>query len=301
MCPRCLSDKKLIKRGFYTRPSDGRRFQRLKCPGCGRSCSEQVFGFEYRLRKRENLQRIYRLLCRGMSQRAVAEEFSLHRDAIARRIRRFGRCCEENLSAYRKERTRVLKLQVDELISFEHTKCKPLTVPIAVEKETRRILSLRVGRIPASGHLAEISRRKYGFRRSERQKVLGEVFKELEACVDKRALIESDEAKEYPLFVRRHFPAATHKAYKGRRAITSGLGELKKGGFDPLFSLNHSYAMFRDNLKRLSRRTWATTKDPRMLEHMLYMYAWFHNLRLDRKKEKSRKPVRLISISALSN
>ncbi len=301
MCPLCRSKVKAVKRGYYLRPSDNKRFQRFQCKACKKTFSEQLFGIEYRLRRRENLQRIYRVLCRGMSQRAVAEEFSMHRDAIATRIVRFGRCSRSNLEYYRENREKVKEVQFDELITFEHTKCKPLTVPIAVENGSRKILALKVGKIPASGHLAEISRKRYGHRKSERSRVLNELIQDLKICALNRAHFTSDEAIEYPPLILKHFPEATHATFKGRRAVIAGLGELKKGGYDPLFSLNHTYAMFRDNLKRLSRRTWATTKDPAKLELMLYMYAWFHNLRLDRKKEQKRTPVCLTSISHLHN
>ena len=65
-----------------------------------------------------------------------------------------------------------------------------------------------------------------------------------------------------------------------------GLGELKKTAFDPIFTLNHTYAMFRDNLKTLSRRTWATAKRKDRLFFLLNIYAWFHNLWLDRDQIK---------------
>ena len=65
-----------------------------------------------------------------------------------------------------------------------------------------------------------------------------------------------------------------------------GLGELKKTRFDPIFTLNHTYAMVRDNLKTLSRRTWATAKKKERLLLLLNMYAWFHNLWLERKMFK---------------
>lgn len=38
--------------------------------------------------------------------------------------------------------------------------------------------------------------------------------------------------------------------------------------------------MSRDNLKRLSRRTWCT-KSIVPLKQMVAMYAWFHNKKLD--------------------
>jgi len=173
---------------------------------------------------------------------------------------------------------------VDEMESFEHTKCKPLTIPIAVEKKTRKILSLAVAPIAAKGHLAEISRKKYGPRPCGRRRALEAVFRELKTCCEPAVLIESDQSHHYPPQIARFFPQATHKATKGRRGCVVGQGELKRGGFDPLFSLNHTYAMIRDNIKRLARRTWCTTKKPACLELLLYIYAWFHNLRLDQKK-----------------
>ncbi len=36
---------------------------------------------------------------------------------------------------------------------------------------------------------------------------------------------------------------SSHQRFKGRRGCIVGQGELKVGGFDPLFSLNHTYAM----------------------------------------------------------
>ena len=39
--------------------------------------------------------------------------------------------------------------------TFEHTKLKPLTIPMAVEQGTRRILAVDVGKIAAKGHLAK--------------------------------------------------------------------------------------------------------------------------------------------------
>jgi len=48
---------------------------------------------------------------------------------------------------------------------------------------------------------------------------------------------------------------------KGRRECVVGQGELKGGGFDPLFSLNHTCAMIRAHVSRLFRRTWNTQSE----------------------------------------
>ena len=91
---------------------------------------------------------------------------------------------------------------------------------------------------------------------------------------------KSAQCPRYPKLVRRHFPQATHLAYKGRRGCVVGQGELKRGGFAPLFALNHTAAMLRDNLKRLSRKTWATTKRLDRLQCLLELYMCRHNEKL---------------------
>ncbi len=45
--------------------------------------------------------------------------------------------------------------------------------------------------------------------------------------------------------------------------------ELKKKQFDPLFSVNHTFATMRAKINRLNRRTWCTTKLPeRLADHI---------------------------------
>lgn len=285
MCPFCQSARPSQKKGCYVRPSDQKRLQRFRCPDCQKSYSEQIFGIEYRLRKRWINQAAFRILCSGVSQRRCAFQLNVRPAAIARRILRFGRCAEHNLTSYREQRPKATVVLIDEMESFEHTKCKPLTMPIAVEEGSRKILSLRVGSIAAKGHLAAISRQRYGPRRCERKKCLSAVLNELKGCLAANAIVKSDESQHYPQLITKLCPQAIHKRYKGRRACVVGQGELKRGGFDPLFSLNHTYAMIRDNLKRLSRRTWCTSKRPDRLQLLLYIYAWFHNLWLDRKQK----------------
>ena len=88
---------------------------------------------------------------------------------------------------------------------------------------------------------------------------------------------ESDQNPHYPGDVKRHFPECEHRTFKGRRGAIVGQGELKKIGFDPLFCLNHTCAMIRDNVNRLKRKTWATTKKAQRLAAHLVLYAHFHN------------------------
>ena len=88
--------------------------------------------------------------------------------------------------------------------------------------------------------------------------------------------------------VREFFPKARHETSKGRRALEVGQGELKGGGYDPLFSINHTLAMIRANVNRLVRRTWCTTKQRDRLVGHLTLYALYHNLVLLGRGKSSR-------------
>jgi hypothetical protein len=90
----------------------------------------------------------------------------------------------------------------------------------------------------------------------------------------------SDLCPRYPVPVKQELPLAQHTAVLSRRGCVAGQGELKKIGFDPLFSLNHTCAMFRANVNRLFRRTWCTTKKRDRLDDHLALYVQMHNERL---------------------
>ena len=278
-CPKCHN--RADKWGTYRRPKDQKRVQRYRCRECARSFSDQTFAHDYRLRLRHFNQTVFRLLCSGVSQRRIAFIVGTKPVAVSRRVVLFGTVAERNLATYRRARPKAKHVLIDEMESFEHTKCKPLTIPIAVEEKTRKILSLDVGQIAAKGRLAAVARARYGLRRCRRGRVLKSVFRQLQTCCVPDSHFKSDESVHYPSRVRFYFPRASHETFKGRRGCIVGQGELKAGGWDPLFSLNHTYAMFRDNLKTLSRRTWCTTKRPDRLRNLMHLYAWFHNLRLD--------------------
>lgn len=168
-------------------------------------------------------------------------------------------------------------MEFDDVESFEHSKCKPVSITMAVESGTRRILGFRVSKMPAKGHLAKIARKKYGARKDERAPARRCLFKELRLLVEPNVLIKSDESPHYPEDVKRHFPHATHERFKGKRGCIVGQGELKKIGFDPLFSFNHTAAMLRANINRLFRRTWCTSKNVQGLSDHLAIYCVFHN------------------------
>ena len=279
-CPHCKNSNQIIKRGSYLRRSDEKRIQRYYCSSCTRSFSAQTHSFDYRLRKRRINQLVFRLLAKGLSQRGSAQVLGVDPKTIARRVIRFGDCAKKHLARHNFLSSKCSEIVFDEMETFEHTKLKPLTIPMAVEQGNRRILAVDVGKIAAKGHLAKISLKKYGPRKCQRKKVLNNVFTNLKPKTTEFCIVKSDESQHYPKVVKKYFSDGQHLQYKGRRPAIIGQGEMKKGGYDPLFSFNQTAGMIRDNIKRLARRTWCTTKKIERLKDLLHIYIMYHNQRI---------------------
>lgn len=284
MCPNCQKSTQIIKKGFYrSRSNKSARVQRYRCKECARSFSDQTGQLTYREHKPHINQFVLRMLGSGMSQRRAAAILGVHPITIARKLVRLDRAAHKETIKGHKRQGPVEAVVFDEMETFEHTKCKPLSLALAVEDGTRRILSIQTSQMPAKGRLAEISRRKYGYRKDHRRAGLDRMFEAVKQVAIDDPSLKSDQCPRYPAAARAHFPGSVHTAYKGRRAATIGQGELKRGGHDPLFSLNHTAAMYRDNVKTLARRTWCTVKRPDRLQALLNVYAYIHNELLEKK------------------
>ncbi|MBU6154710.1 MAG: hypothetical protein KGP28_10450 [Bdellovibrionales bacterium] len=183
-------------------------------------------------------------------------------------------------SARHYEQNPLKEVEFDDLETFEHTKCKPLSVVLAVEPGRRKIINFAVSKMPAKGPLSKISRKKYGPRRDERKQGWNEVLSGLAPLLSPTGVLRSDDNPHYPKLVKKHLPGITHQRVKGGRGASTGQGELKKLRYDPMFSLNHTCAMLRANLSRLFRKTWNTTKKIQGLVDHLAIYAVYHNRNL---------------------
>jgi hypothetical protein len=286
-CPYCSVNPTLIpgqsetrpltRLGKYYRSSDCRWIQRFRCSRCKRSCSRATFHPCYRQNKRHLNYKLMKVLSSGNTQRRIALLFRINRKTVARKLKFLARQAEIALSERNLKCEKIVEMQFDDVITFEHTKCKPLSIIIAVGAPQRFILGVGVASMPANGKLAAVSRKKYGKRKDERTKVRRELFQSLGSVVANGALIKSDESPHYPKDVATYFPSCRHRQVKGRKGCITGQGELKKIGFDPIFTLNHSAAMLRANISRLFRRTWNTTKNASALRDHLLVYAHFHN------------------------
>ncbi len=216
-----------------------------------------------------------------MSLRRSAFLLNVNHKTVARKLPILAKICRrKNDKELKKLKGRIYNIQIDDLITKENSKLKPLSVTIAIDEDRRRILGAEVSRIPAFGHLAKLAVIKYGKREDEHSKGLTRLFQKISPVVSKEVLIKSDEDPIYPGFISSYLPRSKHLAFKSERACVAGQGELKKVQFDPLFMINHTCALFRANVNRLIRKTWCTTKDPIRLKDHLDLFIYFYNEKL---------------------
>lgn len=285
-CVRCEKDSvengarpKIVSHGSYYRSSDGQRISRYRCTKCLKSFSSATFAACYWQKKRHKNNIIEKILASTGSMRRTAKILSLHRITIVRKANFLGIKAKSKLCAFNKRKPRAREIEFDDLETFEHTKCKPISVTLVVETKTRRILDFEVSRMPAKGLLVEKAK-KYGYRPDERRRARRKLFERIQSLVEEDCIIKSDCNPHYEKVVREFFPKASYVQHLGKRGANTGQGELKKVKYDPLFSLNHTCAMFRANVNRLIRKTWCTTKKMERLKDHLYIYANYHNREL---------------------
>jgi transposase-like protein len=278
LCPFVGSKNFVKKDGHFFRKSESRFIQRFKCQKCSKKFSHATGTMEFGFKKRRIHAPLKRFLSSGMSMRRCALLLGVHRTTIERKLVYLAKKAELSQTKFLESiQGKVLCLQIDDLITIEHTKLKPLSVSLAVDVSTRKILGAEVSRIGAFGHLAKMSRKKYGKRPNELNKKLDHLFKTIRNCIHPKATIRSDEHAFYPPLVKKHFPERVHETFLSERSSIVGQGELKRVKWDPLFGINHTCAMLRANVNRLIRKTWCTTKNPEMLKRHLQIYIDFHN------------------------
>ena len=299
-CPFCMSDAGLgtaahqtARRGWYRRKHDGRRIQRFSCKRCGKTFSSLTGSPTWRQHKPSINQQLIFLLCSGISQRRAARHLQVDQKTIARRLAFLGEHARIANSHHLSRRGPVFDARFDDMESAIHTKLKPVSIPMVVEEKTREIIAVRVCTMPAKGHLAAKSRKKYGPRLDDRPHARREVLEALAQVGNPKLTIKSDKCPQYPSLIHNTLPGALHTRVKGRRGCVAGQGELKRIGFDPLFSFNHTAASVRANVNRLFRKTWCISKRMDRLQDHLDLYAWFHNQYLLRNPATKKRPGRM--------
>lgn len=289
-CPQCEekgeSGSILRRNGKYFRASTSSWVQKYSCPRCFAYYSDAIFEDGYRQKKRQLNGIVASLLCGLMSQNEVARVLKVNRKTVVRKFRHEAFTAIYELRSENLNPPPARRIEFDDLETHENTLLKPLSVTLAVEYKSRRILGIEVSQMPERGRLTRKSREKYGPRRDLRRAGRSALLESLQELVDGDAEIRTDANPHYPPLLKKYFPAARHTPFPGKRGTATAQGELKRVRYDPLFYVNQTCAMLRANVNRLIRRTWCTTKRVDQLQAHLVLYAAHFNRRLRAGQER---------------
>ena len=128
----CCNKGNASKRGFYHRRSDGQYIQRFRCKTCLKSFSQATFDPAYYQKKRHLNYKCMLLLTSSVSMRRTSIILNIHPITVARKLEYMAAQSRIKLTDYLSDCSFVNSIQFDELQTIEHTKCKPLSVVLAV-------------------------------------------------------------------------------------------------------------------------------------------------------------------------
>jgi hypothetical protein len=248
--------------------------------------STQTFRVDHGLRRPALDGRIFGELVSKVTQRQIARRAFCTRRTVARRLDVFGEHCRDfhQRLMYERGQSRAWegRFLLDELETYEHNRrLKPVTVPVLVHKPSYCILHAAVGTLPARKPLSPANLKKLakleieeGKRRSESRVKVAECFEVLQSVTPTTGTVTvgTDEKHTYRALLKDAFgDRLVHETTNSKRARTIR---------NPLFAVNLTFAMLRDGLSRLVRRTWAASKKREKLEWHLWTYiAWRNYVR----------------------
>lgn len=261
----------LRKKGFYKVAKTGQIFQRYQCCTCGTIFTNKT-GSNPLGHRRDISKELFGLICSGTTIRRAAQLLDVSINTVRDRMLLLA---EEARIAHAKALTdgtlATNHVQFDEMQTFLHSRAKPLTIALAVREKTGQILSAKVGRIPAFGHLAKKGAA-MGWTINHGPQTRKAALEETAKCVKPYTVFVCDGAKSYPAEIFANVPNCTAvDQYPTRIGV----------GYDPLFRLNHVCAKIRADIACMARDTWTTTKDIKRLQDRLDIYvAWNNGYRI---------------------
>src|SRR6185436_8600500 len=272
------------RRGTYRRTCDGRVVQRYQCKRCNKTFSQQTFRVDRGLHRPSLDRLVFMGLVSKVSQRQMARENHCGRGSVARRMERYGEHCRafHQLALRRRERSLAWEghFQLDELETYEtDRRLKPVTVPLLVHMPSRCVLHTAVGTLPPrkplsprkQKQLERIELEEDKKRTSESREKVSECFEVLKEITPTEGPVQvgTDEKPTYRTILKEKFGTRlVHQRTHSKEPRTVR---------NPLFLVNHTFAMMRDGLGRLVRRNWGATKEREKLGWHLWLYIGWRN------------------------
>lgn len=301
-CPNTLCDQHLRptprffwRRGYYHPACRRERVPRFRCRSCRRGFSRQTFRQDYCDRRPATNVVLFMLLASGVGLRQAGRFLQMNPRSVQDKKLKMTRMLallHDNLSP---TLTKGSCFVLDEEETYEGASIRPLTMPVIIEKQTWFVVATAVGSIRRLAPLGSARRarqdweERHGPRPDQSSACVRKVLQELARKVPARTiLLRTDQKQSYATIAR--------EVFRERLVHETTAGSLLRNTSNPLFPINVTLAMTRDNCGRLRRRSWLVTKKAERLQNHLAIFTVYRNYvrrRFNRDKEAQTPAVLL--------
>lgn len=299
-CPnmRCVNNRNpprgfYIKRGYRRTKHDRQPVPRYQCRTCDTTFSATQ-GKPIRQQHRPELNRkIFALAVSGVSMRRMETLLGVSKRTVARKIEALAKQAEAQHRLFLEDpANRTAYVMLDDLETFIHSKYRQVSVPVIVRVKTGHILAFDVCRIPSSSVIGGAGVlppppgiQPFAWMVNERPGKVPSALVATKHLLKPGATIATDGESSYAKWIARSLPGVKHQVLHSPRNTSLGRAKRKASGepreHDPLFAINVLFAKMRNDLPRLARKTWTTSKSLNGLRQHLWLYvAWTNGYRL---------------------
>lgn len=292
------------KNGWFKRQHDNRKVPRYQCRACGRSfCSTQTQTNVHQHRPDLNRQ-IFGMAVSGTNMRRIATLTCCHKDTVQAKVEHLAEQAKKAHEAFLQKLAKPVRdtqgnivsqgtayVMMDELETFIHARYRKVSVAVIVRVKTGHILGFGISRVPSTMTLGGAGTGPMppggsSWTFNDRATVIPALLTTIMPALNpKGATIATDGDASYPKWIRRQMPGVQHAIRHSPKESVLGRAKQRADGTaretDPLFSINLTHAKMRNDLARLSRKTWTTSKTIKGLENHLWLWvAWTNGYEL---------------------
>ena len=266
-----------VRKGFYQPACRRMPVPRFKCRECRRGFSRQTFRHDYHDHRPDLNVRLLELMTSGVGLRQSGRQLKMGVSSVQRKARKIARTCQLLHGNLMRELPDGRTFVMDEEESYEQASIRTLTMPLVIEQTSRLVVAWTVGKTRRRAKAGTKRRRhqdreeqKHGPRKDQSRKCVKQVLEQLDRhLVGKRLVLRTDQKASYGVLARQLFgDRVRHETTPGRAPRTT---------FNPLFSINSTFAMSRDTCSRMRRKSWLVSKQGRYLELHMSAFVVYRN------------------------
>ena len=264
MCPKCFSED-YTKKGWLKNKREAKKIRQYQCKSCNARFSVNSLKDILKQKKPELNQKIMDLYCEGNTLRGIARILKISYDTVTKKWRFMAEKARiKHLTTLEFGEIVTKYIQFDQMETFEHTKEKPLGIALSIRPKTGQILSAKVCRVPIRALSISKEKIKEWNKKTDRKEAFYKMLAETKQALDKGYSVLSCDGEQ-------------EAVYMAKLMCPKSLIETHVQDYAGMWRLNHTCAKLRHHLSRLTRKTWATTKDRKFLQMHLDLFIAYQN------------------------